>query len=58
METALEERKQKILRRLETTIESVNCILYEINQELENMIENNTPIEKTALIYETWISKE
>lgn len=57
MDNTLEQKKQKILRRLENTIESSNCILYEINQELENIIENNSVLEQTAEIYDIWSSK-
>ncbi|ELA41292.1 uncharacterized protein VICG_01665 [Vittaforma corneae ATCC 50505] len=57
MENTLEEKKQKILKRLENTIESSNCILYEINQELQNIVENNRVLEQTADIYNTWSSK-
>lgn len=58
METALKARKQRVLKRLEQTIETTNSILYEINRELETIIENNEALEKTAIIYDTWISKE
>jgi len=57
MENALEQKKYKILRRLENTIEASNCVLYEINQELEGILENNRVLEKTAEIYEIWCNK-
>lgn len=58
MENLLEKKKEKILKRLENTIESSNCILYEINHELENIIENNKTLERTAEMYEIWCNKE
>lgn len=58
MENTLEQKKQKILRRLENTIEASNCILYEINQELEGILEGNRALEQTAEIYGIWCNKE
>lgn len=58
METTLEKKKQKILKRLENTIESCNCILYEINQEIEGLVSNNMVLEQTTEIYQLWASKE
>ena len=57
METALRARKQRILKRLEQTIEAASSILCEINQELEALVESNEALERTAIIYDTWISK-
>lgn len=57
MENALQERKQKILRRLENAIECSNCILYEINQELESIVESNRSLERAAEMYDTWCRK-
>lgn len=58
METTLEAKKQRIMRRLEATIESANEILVEINQELRNVIVDGARIEQTAVVYDTWISKD
>ncbi len=58
MEITLENKKEKILKRLENTIESVNSILYEINNALENIIDDNLILETTAEIHDTWVSKE
>jgi hypothetical protein len=58
MEAALQQKKQKILTRLENTIESVNTILYEINQELETILEQSHILESTADIYDIWVSKD
>lgn len=58
MEDALKLKKEKILKRLRNTVESCNCILYEINQEIENMLENNNVLEQTADMYAMWSSKE
>lgn len=57
MEGALEEKKKRLIKRLENTIESSNCILYAINEELESMLEDNRALEKTAEIYESWRKK-
>lgn len=57
MDLRLENRKEKILKRLENTIDSVNSIFYEINKALETILEETLPLETTADIYETWISK-
>lgn len=54
----LENKKLKILKRLQNTIESTNSILYEINKDLENMIESGKEIERLCDIYNCWISKE
>lgn len=58
MENALEVKKARILKRLETTIKSVDSILYEINQDLEDIIANNRVLVDTADIYDLWIAKE
>lgn len=58
METALKARKQRILKRLEQAIGTTNSILHEINQELEAIVAHNEALERTAVIYDTWISKE
>lgn len=58
METTLEAKKQRILKRLEATIDTTSSILCEINQELEDIIAANGIIERTAAIYDIWVSKE
>lgn len=58
METALEIKKQRIIKRLESTIETANTLLMEINEGIEGIIANNSVLERTAIIYDTWISKE
>ena len=58
MEKALEAKKQKILKRLGNTIESANTILYEINQDLESILEQSFVLESTADIYDVWVGKE
>lgn len=56
--SALEGKKQRVLRRLESTIESANELLYEINRELETIVGEGSPLERAAEVYETWVSKE
>lgn len=58
MENTLTQKKQKILKRLENTIEASNSILYEINQELDSILENNRVLEQTSEIYEIWCHKQ
>lgn len=58
MSNSLEERKSKILKRLEQTIQSTNTTLIEINQELELMIQSGKEIENVAEVYEVWRHKE
>lgn len=58
METTLGAKKQRIMRRLESTIESVNGILGDINQELRGIIAESARVEQVAAIYDTWISKD
>lgn len=57
MVNPLETRKLKILKRLNTTIESTNSILYEINRELKSVIEGGKELERVCDIYNFWISK-
>ncbi|KAI4292353.1 hypothetical protein PAPHI01_1627 [Pancytospora philotis] len=56
-DTTLEAKKLRIMGRLESTIESVNTLLYEINQELENTIADARALEKTADTYQIWLAK-
>lgn len=58
MENTLEAKKERILKRLEATIKSVNSILYEINQDLEDIITSNRVLVDTADIYSLWVTKE
>lgn len=58
MENALLKKKHRILARLENTIETANTILYEINQEIESILDYSNVLESTADIYEVWVSKE
>lgn len=58
MENTLETKKARILKRLEATIKSANTILYEINQELDSIIEDNKILVDTANIYSLWTAKE
>ncbi|KAI5148492.1 hypothetical protein ENBRE01_0353 [Enteropsectra breve] len=57
MEDSLNLKKHRIIKRLENSIEMSNNILYEINQELSQMIDDNKQLVKTALVYDKWISK-
>jgi len=58
MESTLEAKKLKILKRLQATIESANSIIYEINQDLEGIINENQLLERMSDVYNLWVSKE
>ncbi len=57
MANPLEIRKLKVLKRLESTINSTNSIIYEINQDLVRTLNENEELERVADIYNLWISK-
>lgn len=51
-------KEKKILRRLQATVDSTNSIIYEINQDLGRIIQENSEIVRVAEIYDLWLSKE
>lgn len=57
MDVSLQERKLRIMRRLEFTLDSTYSLLRDINNRLEKIVESNDALEVMVDTYETWLKK-
>ncbi|KAG5858577.1 hypothetical protein KMI_14g19610 [Encephalitozoon hellem] len=57
MALSLQERKSKILKRLEFTLENTHSIICDINSKLERIVGDSEVLERTAGAYEIWSRK-
>ncbi|AHL28968.1 hypothetical protein EHEL_091495 [Encephalitozoon hellem ATCC 50504] len=57
MALSLQERKSKILKRLEFTLENTHTIICDINNKLERIVGDSEVLERTACAYEIWSRK-
>jgi hypothetical protein len=54
---ALQEKKEKVLKRLGNTINCTNKLLSDINDKVCEMIEDNEELLRLSRAYKTWVRK-
>lgn len=57
MSLTLQERKARILKRLEFTLGTTYSIISDINSSLEKIVEDSRAVERVADAYEIWSRK-
>ncbi|AHL30152.1 uncharacterized protein Eint_091525 [Encephalitozoon intestinalis ATCC 50506] len=57
MSLSLHERKERILKRLEFTLENTHSIICDINTRLEKIVDNSKVLERVVDAYEIWSRK-
>ncbi|KHN70315.1 hypothetical protein CWI42_021530 [Ordospora colligata] len=57
MSTSIQERKTKLLKRLEFTLGITSSTLLDINSVLKRITEANSHLEKVADTYSIWSAK-
>ncbi|CCI73980.1 ECU09_1195 [Encephalitozoon cuniculi GB-M1] len=57
MTQSLHDRRSKVLKRLEFTLENTHSIICDVNNRLERMISSSRVLERVADTYEIWSRK-